>query len=74
MLNEYNSKRLQIRIEQQTTSSPLKHISMIHTRLIDVNLLTQIIIESNLINLDKSLAKIHFNLPEPLKDFYLNEK
>jgi hypothetical protein len=72
MLNEYNSKRLQIRIQQKSTSSPLKHVSMIYTRLIDVNLFTQILIESNLVKnqQDVSLTKIKFNLPEPLKNFY----
>ncbi len=73
MLNEYNSKRLQIRVEQKNTSSPLKHISMIYTRLIDVNLFTQIIIESNLIKKDKT-NNFEFNAPQPLKKFYLQQK
>lgn len=75
MLNEYVSKRLQIRLEESKNESKpaaeshtLNHASMIYTRLIDINTFVQILVESNLVSHD---GDTYFVLPEPLRKFYL---
>ena len=77
MLNEYNSKRLQIRLQEskneKNIDTSLKHVSMIYTRLIDVNIFLQILIESNLVKQADNASNIQFNLPEILKKFYFSK-
>jgi hypothetical protein len=57
------------------TMANLKHVNMIYCRLIDINLFTQILIESSIIKkLDNSKAEntseVSFVLPNVLKEFY----
>ena len=87
MLNDYVSSRLQIRLDDEEDQSTLKHVNMIYCKLVDLNVFTQILIESNLkINAknetknDEILGEsgvydveknLIFNLPTFLKKFYL---
>ncbi len=81
-MNDYISKRLQIRIADKAKSSEShQHPHMIHARLMNVNAFIQILIESNLIKKDELNLKkwnenslqsdLLFVLPDALKDFYL---
>ncbi|CAF0718976.1 unnamed protein product [Brachionus calyciflorus] len=91
LLNDYISSRLQIRLDvdkgETRDQSSLKHVNMIYCKLVDLNVFTQILIESNLkINSknetqnDEILSEsgvydieknLLFELPSFLKKYYL---
>lgn len=74
MLNDYISSRLQIRVDDE--SSSIKHVNMVYCRLVDLSVFTQIMVESNLKassqqSLDDTEKNLVFELPNALAKFYL---
>lgn len=85
MLNDYLSSRLQIRCAPEKSSSnesastskkekEIKHVNMIYCRLIDINVFTQLLVETNIIKnysgRELNARKVSFVLPNSLKPFY----
>ncbi len=70
-MNDYVSKRLQIRMKNESKNlnkNHHDHVSMIYTKLIDINLFVQCLVETHITNNNNNYV---FNLPDPLKKFYL---
>ena len=72
MLGEYISERLQIRLASagKAGNEPVKHISMIHAQLMDINVFLQVLVESNLKAANGEANRFTFELPDSLRNFY----